>query len=210
MRTDMRTSILLGSLLAALLSFSSTAHAQAQDFGNKGQLAISGDTNLSFTGTSLSDNGGSSFTFLIQPSVDYFVIDNLSLGGFVAYEHTSVSPGGTGNSTNVDTFGIGPRVGYDFRIGNSFSFWPKAMIEYATTSSSTGGQSNGDNSWEVGVFAPFLLHPAEHFFLGLGPIVTTQLSNSASASQNGQTVSTDAPKATTYGIAFTLGGWVGL
>ena len=34
--------------------------------------------------------------------------------------------------------------------------------------------------------------------------------DSASTSQNGQSVSTDQPKATTYGIAFTLGGWVGL
>ena len=206
----MRRSILLACVLAASALVPATARAQAQAFGDQGQLAISADANLGFTGASYSDNGGSAFTFLIQPSVDYFVIDNLSLGGFVAYEHVSTSPGGGGNSTNTDVFGIGPRIGYNIRIGNSFSFWPRALIEYTTASTSAGGPSQSQNAWEIGVFAPFLFHPVEHFFLGLGPILTTQLSNSVSRSQNGQSISTDLRKATTYGIAFTLGGWVGL
>lgn len=195
-------------MLAGATLLPVVARAQAQDFGNRGQLAISGDTNLSLTGTSLSDNGGSSFTFVIQPSADYFVIDNLSLGGFVSYEHLSTSNGG--NTANTDTFGVGPRIGYDIRIGNSFSFWPKALVEYAESSTSSGGVSNGGDGWTIGIFAPFLFHPVQHFFLGLGPILTTQVSSNASHSQNGQSTSISAPQATTYGLAFTLGGWVGL
>jgi len=110
MRVGMRTSLLVGGLLGALVLLPATARAQAQDFGNKGQLAILNDSNLQLTGTSESNNGGSSFTFSVLPSVEYFVIDNLSLGGFVEYAHTSISPGGNGPSTNTDTFGVGPRV----------------------------------------------------------------------------------------------------
>jgi len=135
--------------------------------------------------------------------VEYFVIDNLSLGGFVEYAHTSISPAGNGPSTNTDTFGVGPRVGYDFRLSNSFSFWPKAFIAFATTNESSGNQSGSNTSWTLGIFAPFLLHPAEHFFLGLGPLLSTQIANSNSPG-GGQ------PQATVYGLEFELGGWVGL
>jgi hypothetical protein len=199
----MRTSILVGSFLAASALMPGTARAQAQDFGNKGQLAILNDSNLQLTGTSESNNGGSSFTFSVLPSVEYFVIDNLSLGGFVEYAHTSISPAGNGPSTNTDTFGVGPRVGYDFRLSNSFSFWPKAFIAFATTNESSGNQSGSNTSWTLGIFAPFLLHPAEHFFLGLGPLLSTQIANSNSPG-GGQ------PQATVYGLEFELGGWVGL
>jgi hypothetical protein len=196
----------LGCTLALAALFPSVAHAQAADMSQKGNLAISNDANLALQGTSTSDNGGSTFTLTLMPAVDYFVIQNLSIGGYVLYQHETLSPGGGGPSTNVDTFGLGPRIGYNVAIGDSFSIWPKAFIGFTSANQSTGNQSGGDQAWEIGVSVPFLFHPAPHFFLGIGPILATQLSNNVSSGN----ASRSAGQITTYGLAFTLGGWVGL
>jgi hypothetical protein len=205
----MRTTLLAGSILGALALAPSTAHAQAaRDFGAPGELAISSDAQVSLLGQSYSGNGapGNTFQLVLQPAADYFVIQNLSLGGFLEYAHQSQSGNNGGPGTNSDTFGLGPRIGYDIALTDSISFWPKAFIAFASTNFSTGNQSGGDNSWSIGIFAPFLLHPSEHFFLGLGPELATQLSNTVSQGNN----SASGPTATTYGLAFTVGGWLPL
>jgi len=207
----MRATVIVGCVVVGASLVPATALAQSNaNFGGQGQLAISTDAQLSFQGQSYSGNNapGSQLLFVLQPAADYFVIQGLSIGAQLLYEHISENApsGSNGQSTNVDVFGVGPRVGYNVTISDSFSFWPRASFAYTTLNSSAGGTTIGQNAVTVGLFAPFLYHPAPHFFLGLGPSVSTALS--ASQSQGNQ--SQDAPKLTTYGIMFTLGGWVGL
>ena len=204
----MRTTLLAGCVLGALAFTPSTAHAQARDFGAPGELAISSDAQISLIGQSYSGNGapGNTFQFVLQPAADYFVIQNLSLGGYVEYAHQSQSGTNGGPGTSSDTFGLGPRIGYDIPLSDLFSFWPKAFIGFSSTNTSSGNQSFGQNAWSVGIYAPFLLHPSQHFFLGLGPELATQLSNTVSQGNN----SASGPTATTYGLAFTVGGWLPL
>jgi len=205
----MRTTLLSGCVLAALALASSTAHAQAaKNFGAPGELAISSDAQLSLIGQSYSGNGapGNTFQLVLMPAADYFIIQNLSLGGYLEYAHTSQSGTNGGPGTSSDTFGVGPRIGYDIPLTDSISFWPKAFIGFSSTNFSQGNASGGQNGWSIGIYAPFLLHPSEHFFLGLGPELATQLSNSVS--QGNQSAS--GPTATTYGLAFTVGGWLPL
>jgi hypothetical protein len=176
-----------------------------QTFGGPGTLAISSDMNLGFTGSSVSEGGGSTWTFLLAPAADYFVIQGLSVGGQIVYSHTHGSSGGTGasggsTSTDVDTFGIGPRVGYNIPITDLLSFWPKVGLIY--TDMATSGASG--STFDVQVYAPVLLHLAPHFFAGLGPGIQTDLT--ASASSGGKS-SPDVPKTTSYGLYFTIGGW---
>jgi hypothetical protein len=54
------------------------------------------------------------------------------------------------------------------------------------------------------LYAPFLYHLASHFFVGLGPLLSADLAASESAAGK----SGDAPKVVTYGLAFTVGGWM--
>ena len=200
----MKRILALGGIAAATLAPSIALAQDAGHFGDQGQLAISTDANLGLTGSAYTNQPGSTFTLLLQPGADYFVIPNLSIGGLLLYEHLGSSEGGTTSSS--DSFGIGPRVGYNVRLSDSFSLWPRASFTFVTTSNSQGNQSFSNNTTEVGLFVPVLFHPAQHFFLGVGPILSVELSDSNS--QNG--ISVDGGKATTYGIAFTLGGWVGL
>jgi hypothetical protein len=177
-------------------------------FGNQGVFAFSNDMDLSFVGHTTSPPGGgdssSGWTLSLKPSLDYFVIQGLSIGGFVEWTHTnSSSPSSTGGSSttlNGDTFGIGPRVGYNIPIVDAVSWWPLVSAIYSSTSFS---DNTSRNAFTLGIYAPFLYHPVSHFFMGLGPVLATDVSANASAGG----VSGSGPKTTTYGLQFTIGGW---
>jgi len=168
-------------------------------FGARGQVAISSDAGLSISNTSVEDIDGSSTTFVFRPAVDYFVVDYVSIGGFLGAEYNS-APGG--NSTS---FSIGPRVGYNILLSESFSLWPKLGFSFASTSQETdevtlpggatiGGDEESNTSVQLNVFAPGMFHPVEHFFIGFGPAFDLDLSGDA--------------KATTIAGRLTLGGWL--
>jgi hypothetical protein len=182
------------SLSLAVLSVSTSARAQeAFGFGRQGQIAVSSDFALSL-GTTSHSRGGSSTDVVLAPALDYFVIDNLSLGGQVSL---TWSKNGDWHGTG---FGVAPRVGYDIAFADQVSFWPHLAISFASFS-----DSNDTSTTRIGVaaYAPLLLHPAQHFFIGLGPRVSTDLSSRASS----QGVSGDGDKATTIALTSTVGGW---
>ncbi len=168
-------------------------------FGSKGQLAISSDAGISISNTSISDVDGSTTSLVLRPAVDFFVIDYLSIGGFLGLQYDS-TPGGS--STAIS---IGPRVGYNIPLSERLSLWPKVGFSFASTSQSqddielpTGGTIEGDDesstSLQLNLFAPFMFHPVEHFFIGFGPAFDLDLSGDN--------------KATTIAARLTLGGWL--
>jgi hypothetical protein len=176
-----------------------SARSPSGIFGSKGQLAISSDAGISISNTSISDVDGSTTTLVLRPAVDYFVIDYLSIGGFLGLQYDS-TPGGS--STAIS---IGPRVGYNIPLSERLSLWPKVGFSFASTSQSqddvelpTGGTIEGDDesstSLQLNLFAPFMFHPVEHFFIGFGPAFDLDL--------------TGDNKATTIAARLTLGGWL--
>lgn len=184
------------------LTENTQAASPVDQFGGKGQLAISSDAALSISNTSLSGAKGSTTTFQFAPAVDYFVIRNLSLGGSVLFNYSSA---GSGHSTS---FGIGPRAGYNFPLSDLVSVWPKAGLSIANTSqtidvvnpvgngTTTTSTSTSNTALALNLFVPLMFHPAPHFFAGFGPFLDTDLSGDA--------------KATTFGGKLTLGGWLPL
>ena len=197
--------IVLGGLAASVVALTSQgalAQTAGGTFGGAGQLAIQADLELHFEGTTASNNGGSSSDILIQPAADYFVINNLSLGGALTFDNHTDSPGGGGNSTTTTTFGVAPRIGYNIPIVDKLSFWPDLFLFFDTSSRSNNGGS--DSAFGIGLYGPVLFHPVEHFFIGLGPNVSTEFSHTFS--NNGR--SGDAPKITEFGVMLTLGGWI--
>jgi hypothetical protein len=169
-------------------------------FGSAGQLAISNDANTDFVGQSINNNGGSSWQLSVHPAADYFVAQGFSLGGFLDFTHSSASstdPLGHSTTTTTDSFGLGARVGYNIPFSDALSFWPKGGLEFVHTSNASAG-----SVVTLVLFAPLLYHPVSHFFFGLGPILSTDVSSSPTNGLPG-----DGPKVTTYGLAFTIGGW---
>jgi hypothetical protein len=220
----MRFAIFAGVVVVGL-TVPAAARAAGGGFGGSGQLVITDDqpigavalvglqplglapvsptstSTASFQFGSVSDNGGSGTAFALAPAIDYFVIDSLSLGIDGLIGVLNPAHGNRGPGTTITLFGIAPRVGYNIRITDGISWWPKVFFEYVTFSSSNN--NGGGNASAIGLFAPFMFEPARHFLLGIGPNVSTQLGNNST--QGG--MSTPNPKVTLFGVQATIGGW---
>jgi hypothetical protein len=208
---------------AALLVSSS---AWAQNFGEKGQIAISAERLFGFTYDSarVTQNGRDTtnsithFSLLSSPvsvglgnvvwagygsprvAGDYFVIDRLSLGAALGYAHWSLTrqpPAPVAESTTTgDSFTFAPRVGYLLTFNDKVGFWPRAGITYRTFSAEDA--SGHDLAFTLE--APFAFTLIPHVAFWAGPTLDLGLSGSQSFEQaNGTTTSNDF-NATAIGI----------
>ncbi|HTA18499.1 MAG TPA: hypothetical protein VK989_04365 [Polyangia bacterium] len=177
------------------------AATEAPSFGAAGQLVVTGEASVSSMYESFSMGGGHITTFDLAPSIDYFVIPNLSIGGALGFSTTSFSPSGGGQSSTDTSIAILARVGYNIPMGPVVSFWPQLEIGYAHTSDGVSGQTTSGHSVPLAINAPFLFHVAPHFFLGIGPTFETELS----AKDESQGTS----KVTAFGVQSVVGGYFG-
>ncbi|MDB4989761.1 MAG: hypothetical protein JWN04_4939 [Myxococcaceae bacterium] len=156
-------------------------------FGRKHQWAFSSDSALQIQRRTQSHTPAVT-SLSLAPSIDYFVIRNLSVGGVLGLDYSK-----TGGSHAL-RFTLGPRVGYNIEISRLLSVWPKIGVSYAHTKSDAGGGTVKGNAAALNLYAPIMIHPAPHFFAGFGPFVDTDLSGNN--------------RATVWGFKLTLGGWV--
>jgi hypothetical protein len=124
-------------------------------------------------------SGGS--TLLIQPGLDYFIGNGISVGGVVGFGYSSGNP----NTTVVN---LGARAGFNQGLTGNVSFWPTVGIDGSYIHNAT---SNSTAALEV--FAPFLFHAAPHLFLGAGPFLSYLVKGGPD---------------TQYGLDFVIGGWL--
>lgn len=178
----------------------------ANVFGQPGQIAISSDAGLFISNTNVSGQSGSTTSIQLRPSIDYFVAENVSVGGFLGLDYTNAA----GDAGHTLTFSIGPRVGYNISLNKMFSIWPKVGLSFSSTSISenvptttlvngvpvttTSSQTTTSGHLALNLFVPFMIHPVEHFFLGFGPAFDVDL--------------TGDNKATTIAGRLTIGGWI--
>ena len=178
----------------------------AAGFGHARQWAFSSDAALSFQRqTTTNVRGANSFpavtSLQFAPAADYFVLENLSVGGVVALTYAKA---GNGNSLRLS---LGPRFGYNFEVSRLLSIWPKLGFSYAHTKNNGGqrptavGAPSGTlvtntnaNALAISIFIPLLFHPAPHFFAGFGPFTDTDLSGHN--------------RSNVWGFKLTMGGWV--
>jgi long-subunit fatty acid transport protein len=121
-------------------------------------------------------------TISLNPAVDYFIANNVSVGGSVSFSYDS-------SGTATTRVGIGARAGYNLNLTGQVGFWPSLRLFAEHVNANHTGSS--DSSF--GVFAPFLYHLTPHFFLGAGPDFNLGLSGGSSKE---------------YGIDFIIGGWI--
>jgi len=150
-------------------------------FGTRGTFALTGafTVGTSYLGTQAS-GGGSEFNVRLIPSLDYFVAENLSLGGALLFAYEDHSFGSSVSVTST-TLGVELGVGYNVPFSQLFSWWPSVHFGFATAHTTSeqlvllnnaGVPIDGelDEQWIVAsAYLPFLIHPAPHFFVGIGP-----------------------------------------
>ncbi|HEX7477123.1 MAG TPA: hypothetical protein VF331_04915 [Polyangiales bacterium] len=180
-----------------------TSHEEG--FGKAGVINVASDLRLSVEHTIYSPPSGpapaSVTAYAIGPAADYFVIDNLSLGAQLLFGRTEVAGAASGSETMIR---IAPRVGYHISlVPERFGLWPRLELGYETaTRKATGIAEITEKRVVLGVFVPLLIHPAEHFHIGIGPYCETDLSSKEDGS--------DGMKETRLGLRTEIAGWWGL
>jgi hypothetical protein len=157
------------------------AAAPARAFGAGGVWVLSVQSHAAGSSTasfSLQKVSGGNTTIAVQPALDYFIGNGISVGGAVGFVYSG--------STSV---AFGARAGFNQSLTDKFTFWPTAGVYGAYHS----GNGSSFSTASVEVYAPFLYHPVEHFFLGVGPFLGDQFHGGAY---------------TEYGLDFVIGGWL--
>jgi hypothetical protein len=178
------------------LTENTRATGPAEVFGAAGQIAISSDAALTIQRRTISGVDGGTTSIQLAPAADYFVINNLSVGGFIGFDYA------TSGDNDSSRFSIGPRVGYNIPFSDLVSIWPKAGFSFAhtsatvstTTGSTTTSTTNSNDAFALNLFVPVMFHPVRHFFVGFGPFLDADLSGDS--------------RATVFGGKLTIGGWM--
>jgi hypothetical protein len=165
--------------------------------GAAGQIAVSSDLDVAVARHSQSIMGSTtkSTSIKLWPALDYFAAPNLSIGGQVRIQFDS------GGDNDVTTIGLLPRIGYNISMGPALSIWPRAGVGYVHTSSNNSGYSASGYTVTFFAFVPLLFEAAQHFFIGGGPYLETDLVSKVQ--------SRDSYKMTDFGLKATVGGYFG-
>lgn len=149
--------------LAAALLISSAAPAADFEFGKQGQLVPNGTLGFTYQ----TDGNTSFFLASISPDLAYFIADHLALGLAIHYFLQKTTARGVDSGIQTSA-GIEPYGAVDLPLSPLLSFFPRAGVEVRS--------SPGDRrSLALTAFAPLLLHPAPHFFLGFGPGIIAEV-----------------------------------
>jgi hypothetical protein len=155
-------------------------------FGMQSQFALSSDEGIDTSYTST--EGDDVFRFTLRPALDYFLLENVSLGVTAGIDYISVG------DESASVYSVGPRVGYNLSFRSMFSVWPRVGVSYASRSQSTDPVTADDDSRaQLNVSVPLMFHPLAHFFVGFGPALDADISGEA--------------KTTTIAGRVTIGGW---
>lgn len=197
----------VGAILAACLW---SQAASAQVFGSKGDAAFGAERLMGVHSDHVSQDsavagnpgidddvttfglgffGHSAATPFDLPRItfDYFIADNWSLGGALAYQTTSVTVnndrGGVTDIADGSEFLFNPRVGYAHMFGRVVGIWPRAGLSYH---SETVTNAQNVNGFALGVEAQFVFVPAQHFAILLGPSLDLDFTGRTKPNQGSQ------------------------
>jgi hypothetical protein len=188
--------------------------ARPRRFGEDGQVVLSNELVLDgrwtgYAGSSSSSSGGA-----LTAGLDYFAWSHVSVGA--AFTVSSSTTTGIDASSNepVTSRSSGAslsfRFGVDIPMGNAVSLWPRASLTFGgetlTEQQEASQNENDEKITTVGLYAPILVHPAAHFFVGFGPSVAHDLSRSISAG-GPSSVSVPNPS-NSAGAGLVVGGWL--
>lgn len=153
--------------------------AAANAFGQASQIVISQDFQFQAV---YNTAGTDSLSIVLAPGADYFLRENLSVGAGIAFGQI-FQPG-----ENATTVGVNVRLGFNIPYDQNLSFWPKLTVGFLYNKQTSFLFGPDGTFFQIGAFAPIMLHPASHFFVGLGPNVDILLGGGSGLSFGARTV----------------------
>jgi len=186
-------------------------------FGDAGQFAILAESGIGLTSSSYSNSSASAFNVAFEPSVEYFVVRNFSIGVELDLSHSSdrsYVPGALVD-TKYTLLGGGVHFGLNVPFAKVLSVYPLLMVGVhhieqtaeviqgnpgpLIPADSPAQRLSRTGPW-LSFELPLLYHPVEHFFVGLGPAVYHDFSHAEGG------YGTWAER-TSLGGTFVLGGY---
>jgi hypothetical protein len=191
----------VGVFVAALLAVvgEKPAFAQAQQFGDHGQLVITAENLFGFSTERVGRDTGAStessetysqFGLLYRSWVTpnfrgpwvgahYFVIPNLSIGATLGFQTAGGSATTTTNTGTTITqdmnsrfaFVLLPKVGYSLMFNNTLGFWFRGGPGFVRASSSNANNDGGSATsyWFLSLDALFVITPVQYLGFYVGP-----------------------------------------
>ena len=186
-------------------------------FGQRGQWAILGSSSaLSISNLTYSNSQATFFNATGAIGIDYFVVNNVSIG--LDLEATYSDDKGYGTTSLIDTTSStlagGVRFGLNVPLGQWLSWYPRLTLLLASDhqrttpiSSANGAAATPSSSQStvgpaLSVFAPLLVHPAPHLVVGFGPRLEYDLGVTRGGPNDGSQLSW-------YGVQCVVGGYWG-
>ncbi|HVW27035.1 MAG TPA: hypothetical protein VHC69_16835 [Polyangiaceae bacterium] len=187
-------------------------------FGERGQFAILFDPTVFLSSSSFTNSSASLFSVGFEPSIEYFVARNVSVGVELDLSYSNTQGYGADSSlvrTKRTLLGGGVHFGMNVPLGAAFSVYPMLAaglhrIEQTETlvsgsSLSIAASPTGSPAYSVtGPWLEFLLpllyHPAPHFFVGIAPTVYHDFSRAQGIAETGA-------ERTGIGVGLLFGGY---
>jgi hypothetical protein len=183
-------------------------------FGQKGEWVLTNELAASVSSTRYAGIGSSATGTNVYGGFDYFVTKGIAIGGglWTSYQKTTGTdaPSGSQVASSAVSGGLFARSGLNVPIASWISWYPRfTMATGVRNDTETLAQSQNSPTEiivSVACFAPLLVHPAQHFFVGFGPSISHDLSHAV--------VYPDYPtqtqnRSTTAGVGLVVGGWLG-
>ncbi len=190
-------------------------------FGRPGDVVLSSVFTLVGSSTRFSHSDAKFSGYTLGPAIDIFVARHVSVGVDLTVSHsddTGYYQGSSALYESISTrWSAGARLAIDVPLSWMVSWWPRLTLGYAATHTeepvATGGAYDGNPTPPVNVgvtdshgayvvlYAPLLLHPVSHFFVGFGPYVSRDLGRTASTSAYA------VSDQTSVGAFVVIGGW---
>jgi len=180
---------------------------------------VVGDTEITETGTDVALLGKPSGSYgatspiprigsVPRLALDYFVADNLSIGGFLGYASLSADhqegDGKAEDSLSTSLLFIGARGGYNLPLGQSLGVWLQGGLSYVSGSSGEGDTEVSLSEVMVNATASLVIPATQEFGFTAGAVFDGSLTGTVS-SDGGDDV--DAGELG-FGVTAGLVGWL--
>jgi hypothetical protein len=207
-RTSLGASLMVGGFWGgdaehgARVRYSRTAGAR---FGARHSTVLTSGMSLSGNWATYSGSGARERSISVGPALDWFVVDDISIGAQLAYQVGSyLGYQSDGSTVTYDVNGVGAsvRFGVHARISDHVSCYPTVALGIGTDNSDErSGAARNVYAREYAAWSlssPLLVHIASHYFIGLGPYLTHEVKDSEEREI----------LATKLGISSVAGGWL--
>jgi hypothetical protein len=214
----------VGVLVAAFAKSASADEPPKGLMGKKSQLVVD-----QISGFRVSANGNINYvieetskstTFWLAPSADFFLLDHVSVGGFIEIASTSQSlsttAGSQTSSRDLPTLtdvAIVPRGGYLFNLGERLAIWPRLGLGFVSQQSSRDIGANTEKRTQSGFLVDLdvgvLYAITDGFFVKAAPQLSFVPAGSNSITTGSVSNSNDA-SAFQFAVITGVGGYLSL